>query len=110
MNSVANGKITRETPFENVYIPAGAADNGTSFGAAFHVWNRVLGKPRTFVQDHAYWGCRSDDDECLKAINKVGMPCDTLDFEVLADRTVEKMLKVKLLGGFKERWSLAHVP
>ena len=43
MNSVANGKITRETPFENVYIPAGAADNGTSFGAAFHVWNRVLG-------------------------------------------------------------------
>jgi carbamoyltransferase len=31
----ANGKITRETPFEDVYIPAGAADNGTAFGAAF---------------------------------------------------------------------------
>ncbi len=53
MNSVANGKITTLTPFENVYIPAGAADNGTSFGAAFHVWNRHLNQPRSFVQDHA---------------------------------------------------------
>ncbi len=34
MNSVANGKITRQTPFENVYVPAGAAYNCTSFGAA----------------------------------------------------------------------------
>ncbi len=42
MNSVANGKITTETPFENVYVPAGAADNGTSFGAAFYLWNRKL--------------------------------------------------------------------
>ncbi len=41
MNSVANGKVTRATPFEGVYIPAGAADNGTSFGAAFYVWNRI---------------------------------------------------------------------
>ena len=55
MNSVANGKITRQTPFENVYIPAGAADNGASFGAAFYVWNRVLGGRRGFVQNHAYW-------------------------------------------------------
>ena len=68
MNSVANGKITTKTPFENVYIPAGAADNGTSFGAAFYVWNRILNKPRSFVQDHAYWGCESSDDECEEAI------------------------------------------
>ncbi len=38
MNSVANGKVTRNTPFKNAWIPAGAADNGTSFGAAFAVW------------------------------------------------------------------------
>ncbi len=46
MNSVANGKVTRLTPFKEVYVPAGAADNGTSFGAAFCIWNRLLGKPR----------------------------------------------------------------
>ena len=42
MNSVANGKITSQTPFKEVYIPAGAADNGTAFGAAFYVWNKLL--------------------------------------------------------------------
>ena len=30
MNSVANGKIVENTPFREVYVPAGAADNGTA--------------------------------------------------------------------------------
>jgi carbamoyltransferase len=38
MNSVANGKVTTHTPFKNAWIPAGASDNGTCFGAAFAVW------------------------------------------------------------------------
>lgn len=101
MNSVANGKITRETPFEHVYIPAGAADNGTSFGAAFYVWNRVLGKPRGFVQDHAYWGCESSDAECAEAIREVGLPFETLEGDALLERTVEKMLDGKVVGWFQ---------
>jgi carbamoyltransferase len=103
MNSVANGKITRETPFSNVYIPAGAADNGTSFGAAFHVWNRTLGGSRGFVQDHAYWGCESTDDECLAAIREAGLPCETLDEPALLDRTVDAMIGGKVVGWFQGR-------
>ena len=101
MNSVANGKITRQTPFENVYIPAGAADNGTSFGAAFYVWNRVLGGKRGFVQNHAYWGCESSDAECLAAVKEAGLPCDVLDGDALLERTVEKMLDGKVVGWFQ---------
>jgi carbamoyltransferase len=41
MNSVANGKITRNTLFKRAFIPVGAADNGTAFGAAFDIWNRI---------------------------------------------------------------------
>ena len=41
MNSVANGKVTLHTPFKRVYVPAGAADNGTSMGAAFHLWHHL---------------------------------------------------------------------
>jgi carbamoyltransferase len=103
MNSVANGKITRETPFSNVYIPAGAADNGTSFGAAFHVWNRVLGGLRGFVQDHAYWGCESTDDECFMAIREAGLPCETFDEPALLDRTVDAMIDGKVVGWFQGR-------
>lgn len=101
MNSVANGKITRQTPFEKVYIPAGAADNGTSFGAAFYVWNRVLGKPRGFVQDHAYWGCQSTDAECLAAVQEAGLPCDVLDPEALLEETVAKIMDGKVVGWFQ---------
>lgn len=101
MNSVANGKITRETAFEDVYIPAGAADNGTSFGAAFYVWNRILGGKRAFVQDHAYWGCESSDDENLTAIQDAGLPCESLTESDLLERTVEKILEGKVVGWFQ---------
>ncbi len=55
-NCVANGKIPGETPFENVYVHPAAGDAGLAVGAAFHVWHQVLGKPRSFVMEHAYWG------------------------------------------------------
>lgn len=104
MNSVANGKITAQTPFKNVYIPAGAADNGTSFGAAFHVWNRMLGKPRTFVQDHAYWGCESSDDECEAAIRQTGLPYERLPTEAaLIERVCQLLIDGKVIGWFQGR-------
>ena len=36
-NSVANGKITRHTPFKEVYIPSAGHDAGISMGAAYWV-------------------------------------------------------------------------
>ncbi|MEZ6123693.1 MAG: carbamoyltransferase N-terminal domain-containing protein, partial [Planctomycetaceae bacterium] len=101
MNSVANGKITTETPFEKVYVPARAADNGTAFGAAFYVWNRVLGQPRTFVQDHAYWGCQTDDAEAVRAAEDAGVPYEELTDEELADRTADLLIDGKVVGWFQ---------
>ena len=103
MNSVANGKITRETDFENVYIPAGAADNGTAFGAAFYIWNHELNRPRTFVQDHAYLGCESSDDDCAKAINEAGLPFDRHQESALLDETTAAILDGKVVGWFQGR-------
>ncbi|OAI57210.1 carbamoyltransferase [Planctomyces sp. SCGC AG-212-M04] len=103
MNSVANGKITARTPFKNVYVPAGAADNGTSFGAAFYVWNHVLKKSRTFVQDHAYWGWSATDDECAAAIQKAGIPSRALTREELVEETVKVILGGNVVGWFQGR-------
>ncbi|HEY6169994.1 MAG TPA: carbamoyltransferase C-terminal domain-containing protein, partial [Verrucomicrobiae bacterium] len=103
MNSVANGKVTRETPFQNVYVPAGAADNGTSFGAAYYVWNRLLGKPRGFVQDHAYWGSEFDATACATAIRDAGLPCETLAEPELLDRTADLMIGGKVVGWYQGR-------
>ncbi len=55
MNSVANGKVRRVTPFRRVYVQAAAGDAGGAIGAAFAVWHK-LGGERSFVMDHADWG------------------------------------------------------
>jgi len=55
MNSVANGKVRRMTPFKNVYVQSAAGDAGGAIGAAFTVWHKQAG-PRIFVMDRANWG------------------------------------------------------
>src|SRR5690242_17321017 len=62
-NCVANGKIFSETPFEHVYVQPAAGDAGLAVGAAFYVHHQVLGQPRAFVMDHAYWGPGYSDSQ-----------------------------------------------
>lgn len=46
LNCVANGRILREGPFEDLWIQPAAGDAGGSLGAALFVWHQLLGKPR----------------------------------------------------------------
>ena len=48
MNSVANGKVRRMTPFKRVYVQSAAGDAGGAIGAAIHVWHRLNGGSRHF--------------------------------------------------------------
>src|ERR1700676_1890806 len=40
-NCVANGKISSQVPFEQVFIQPAAGDAGLALGAAFYVWHEV---------------------------------------------------------------------
>ncbi len=62
LNSVANGRLARESSFENIYIQSAAGDSGGALGAALHVHHAVLGHRRTFVQEHSYWGASYSRD------------------------------------------------
>jgi carbamoyltransferase len=104
MNSVANGKITQQTPFKNVYVPVGAADNGTSLGAAFYVWNQVLKSPRNFVLEHAYWGSEFSDEECLAIIQAhPELTVQQLGKPELLDTVVTALCDGKVVGWFQGR-------
>jgi carbamoyltransferase len=46
LNCVANGRLLRDGPFENVWIQPAAGDAGGALGAALFVWHQLLGKPR----------------------------------------------------------------
>jgi len=67
MNSVANGKIRRVTPFKRVYVQSAAGDAGGAIGAAFAVWQMLSGR-RTFIMDHAYWGPEFTEDDISFAL------------------------------------------
>ena len=43
MNSVANGKVRRMTPFRRVYVQSAAGDAGGAIGAAFALWHKLGG-------------------------------------------------------------------
>jgi carbamoyltransferase len=66
-NSVANGKIYRETPIRRLYVQAAAGDAGGAMGAAMVAWHSVSGT-RAAPMDHAYWGPSFDDAACAVAI------------------------------------------
>ena len=68
-NSVANGKIYAQTPFQRCYIQAAAGDAGGALGAAFSVWHALAKGKRGFVMRHAFWGPRFPDSEIERAIN-----------------------------------------
>lgn len=101
MNSVANGKITQNTPFKNVYIPAGAADNGTSIGAAFYVWNQILKQPRNFVLKHGLWGSQFTDQDCLIAWQNHNITPQHLAKTDLLNKVVDALCDGKVVGWFQ---------
>ena len=69
MNSVANGKVRRVTPFRRVYVQSAAGDAGGAIGAAFALWHQLGGK-RTFVMDHAYWGPEFRSADIAKVLSE----------------------------------------
>lgn len=68
-NSVANGKITRNTTFKNVYIPSAGHDAGISMGAALYVQHQLQKTPRQASIRSAYTGSNFSNEE-IKSILK----------------------------------------
>src|SRR5579875_895701 len=103
-NCLANGKILDTTPFENVYVQPAAGDAGLSVGAAFAVEHQILGKPRRFVMDHAYWGPRFSQAE-IRAVVDTAVADDVeireLPEEELVRSTARHIAGGKIVGWFQ---------
>jgi carbamoyltransferase len=107
-NCVANGKIFDNAGFEQVYVHPAAGDAGLAVGAAYYVWHQILGEPRTFVMDHAYWGPGYSTEENRRALQASGLGqngcrVEELDEDSLMRRTAEIIADGKILGWFQGR-------
>ena len=109
-NSVANGKIRRETPFQRVYVHAAPGDQGGAIGAAFVVAHQHGGQ-RGFVMDHAYWGPAFGQAECQTALDDrqadlVAAGCEVVviaEEAELCRRTAQAVSEGKVIGWFQGR-------
>jgi carbamoyltransferase len=110
MNSVANGRVRRVTPFRRVYVQAAAGDAGGAIGSAFAVWHK-LGGGRSFVMDHAYWGpaARAADITNLVTAHRSELSSagctveDVSDEAALCRSTAAAIADGKVIGWFQGR-------
>jgi carbamoyltransferase len=107
-NCVANGRIFEQTPFKRIYVQPAAGDAGLSVGAAFYVHHQILGQPRKFVMDHAYWGPGYSDPQIGAAIGKStlagsGYQVRKLPEEQVAKETARHISEGKIVGWFQGR-------
>jgi carbamoyltransferase len=80
LNSVANFKVLRDGPFEDLYILPAPGDDGGSVGAAYWAYNHVLGQPRGPALDHAYLGSEHSDADIKAFLDKY-----SIAYEHIAD-------------------------
>jgi len=124
MNSVANGKVYRRSPFKKMYCPAAAGDAGGAIGAAAYVQARLnseleIGKEKTSstldfglpALDTAYLGPAATDEELFalidwktKEIADAGCTVTLInDEEELVKKTARAIADGKIVGWFQGR-------
>ena len=80
LNCVANGRILREGPFDDIWIQPAAGDAGGALGVALFIWHQLLGHPRTVcphdAQQGSLLGPHWSDIEIQAFLDGVGAPRD----------------------------------
>jgi len=104
LNSVANGRILRETAFDEIFIQPSAGDGGGALGAALWAHSAALGEPRRFVLEHAFWGQRFSEAEVREFLDKEGIRYQALSEDRVLDRTVDSLLAGEVVGWFQDRF------
>ncbi len=102
-NSVMNGRIMQESPFENFFIQPAAGDAGCSLGAAYLVHHKALKQPRAPQMEHAYYGPGFSSDECAAALKAAGLEFETLEEDQLVARVAKMIANGAIVGWFHGR-------
>lgn len=103
LNCVANGRILREGPFDNLWIQPAAGDAGGALGAALSVWYRYLQQERDVpstqdCQQGTYLGPCYSNDMVLAFLNSRGYPYYKLTQENRARTIAQAIADGKIVG------------
>jgi len=106
LNSVANGKILKNTAFKNIYILPPAGDGGASVGAAAYVYFTLLKNKRTKESflNHAYLGPEFSREEIKQFLDSNNINYSEFKSdEELIRKTAKLIWENKVIGWFQGR-------
>jgi carbamoyltransferase len=105
LNCVANGRLLREGPFENIWIQPAAGDAGGALGAALIGWYKYHNKPRTAdeksdSQKGSYLGPEFDENEIHSFIKSNKLTAKKYSDEELIENVANLINSEKVIGWF----------
>jgi carbamoyltransferase len=107
LNCVANGRLLREGPFEDVWIQPSASDAGNALGCALLAWHQLLGNKRTpdgRRQKASYLGPSYSDEEIQSYLDAEGIPYARFESpEDLCQRVADLIAHEHVVGWFEGR-------
>ncbi|MBI5386680.1 MAG: carbamoyltransferase [Verrucomicrobia bacterium] len=108
LNCVANGRLRREGPFENLWIQPAAGDAGGALGAALFVWHQLLNKPRRPSgqdrQNGSWLGPRFSNEEIGTFLTEANAPHERFtDEATLLEAVATLLAQGRIVGWFHGR-------
>jgi len=108
LNCVANGRILREGPFDDIWIQPAAGDAGGALGAALMAWYQYLGNPRVVTsgkdfQQGSYLGPQFENDGIVEVLEDMGVEYSRLRDEEIPERVADLIADQKVVGWFQGR-------
>jgi carbamoyltransferase len=108
LNCVANGRLLREGPFEDIWIQPAAGDAGGALGAALFVWHQLLEQPRCpngrDSQQGSLLGPQFSSKEIENFLADRGVACRRFADETeLVAHIAELLADEKVVGWFQGR-------
>lgn len=109
LNCVANGKLHREGPFENVFVQPAAGDDGGCLGAAALAQVTISGEPPgPRPMNHVFWGPGYSNRSLKRLLDATG--CAYEDFQDreadLEARMAAALESFKIIGWFHGRMEM----
>ncbi len=107
LNCVANGRLLREGPYENIWIQPAAGDAGGALGAAAIVWHQKLGNERKVngvdKMRGSYLGPGFDADEIKSQLDEYGAVYERPGDTELFAKAAEILEHENVIGWFQGR-------
>jgi carbamoyltransferase len=108
LNCVANGRILREGPFDDIWVQPASGDAGGALGAAFVGWYQYLGAVRTADGIHdamkgGYLGPQYSNVEIKKFLDEYQVPALFIPDQELSTRVAHYLVHGAVLGWFQGR-------